>query len=220
MEIGAIGAEREGAPPQYQSVRSAGPQAAPGAPEATGAETGKAVTPASGADKAAALSEPRREEDAARAEQVAELKARDTEVRQHERAHAAAGAPHTGQPSYQYVKGPDGRNYAVAGEVPIDTSPVPGDPEATIAKAEQVKRAALAPAEPSSADRAVAAQADAMRLAALAELNTRAKGGAEEAQASAGPEQPAEAGVIIAARAAQEAYGALAGGGSTKSGRF
>lgn len=43
----------------------------------------------------------------------------------------------------------------------IDTSPVPNNPEATIRKLEQVKRAALAPSNPSGQDRQVAAEADA-----------------------------------------------------------
>ena len=96
---------------------------------------------------------------------VAKLKATDREVRAHEQAHATAGGQHAGAPSYEYQRGPDGRQYAVGGEVPIDTSPVPGDPEATIDKMEVVKRAALAPAEPSGQDRSVAAQADAKKCA-------------------------------------------------------
>lgn len=87
------------------------------------------------------------------------LAARDREVRTHERAHAVTGGALTGSPSYTYEKGPDGRRYAVAGEVSIDASPVPGNPEATIRKMEQVRQAALAPAEPSSQDRKVAAMA-------------------------------------------------------------
>jgi hypothetical protein len=58
----------------------------------------------------------------------------------------------------------------VAGEVAIDISPVSGDPAATLAKAEQVRRAALAPAEPSAQDRSVAAQATQLRTEALVEL--------------------------------------------------
>jgi hypothetical protein len=49
--------------------------------------------------------------------------------------------------------------YAVSGEVSIDSSPVKGDPKATVRKMEQVVRAALAPAQPSGQDRAVAAAA-------------------------------------------------------------
>jgi hypothetical protein len=48
--------------------------------------------------------------------------------------------------------------YAVGGEVQIDTSPA-GSPEATIRKMQQIRRAALAPSQPSGTDRAVAAQA-------------------------------------------------------------
>ncbi|MFQ5346984.1 MAG: putative metalloprotease CJM1_0395 family protein [Rhodothalassiaceae bacterium] len=101
--------------------------------------------------------------------QVAALKARDREVRAHEGAHRAAGGDLTGPPRFEFETGPDGRQYAVGGEVSIDRSPEPGDPEATIAKLERVIRAALAPAEPSSQDLAVAAQARADLLQARAE---------------------------------------------------
>jgi len=93
-------------------------------------------------------------------QQLQELKSRDREVRAHEQAHlAASGGYATGGPTYTYQQGPDGRRYAVGGEVQIDTSKVSGDPEATIQKMRTVQTAALAPAEPSSQDRAVAAQA-------------------------------------------------------------
>ncbi|MGH6621396.1 MAG: putative metalloprotease CJM1_0395 family protein [Alphaproteobacteria bacterium] len=92
---------------------------------------------------------------------VQELQSRDREVRAHEQAHKAAGGPHAGSPTFKTVRGPDGRSYAVSGEVKIDTSAVPNNPDATIRKMEQIKRAALAPSNPSSADRQVAAEADA-----------------------------------------------------------
>ena len=105
-------------------------------------------------------------------QQVAELKTRDQEVRAHEQAHiAAAGAYATGGPSFSYQKGPDGQRYAVGGEVGIDTSPVSGDPEATIQKAQQIRAAALAPASPSSQDQQVAAAATQMESQARAELS-------------------------------------------------
>lgn len=105
-------------------------------------------------------------------EQVSELKSRDREVRSHEQAHlAAAGAYATGGPSYEYQQGPDGRRYAVGGEVGIDTSPVSGDPEATIQKAQQIRAAALAPASPSGQDQQVAAAATQMESQARAELS-------------------------------------------------
>ena len=104
-------------------------------------------------------------------QQVAELKKRDREVRAHEQAHLAAAGPYaSGGPTYQFETGPDGNRYAVGGEVQIDTSPIPDDPEATIEKARVVRAAALAPAEPSSQDRAVAAAASQMEAAARAEL--------------------------------------------------
>ncbi len=113
-------------------------------------------------------------------EVVEELKQRDAEVRRHEQAHKAVGGQYAGAISYTYQSGPDGRRYAVGGEVPIETGPVAGDPEATIRKLEQVRRAALAPAEPSAADQAVAAQASQGIQQARAEL---AQQSAEELQA-------------------------------------
>ncbi len=91
--------------------------------------------------------------------EVEKLKQRDREVRTHEQAHVAAGGQYVrGGIKYEYQKGPDGRNYAVGGHVNIDVSEAE-TPERTIVKMQQVKRAALAPAEPSGADRSVAAVA-------------------------------------------------------------
>ncbi|MGC9386038.1 MAG: putative metalloprotease CJM1_0395 family protein [Hydrogenovibrio sp.] len=102
---------------------------------------------------------------------VMQLKSRDMEVRAHEQAHVAAGGQYvTSGASYAYQTGPDGKRYAVGGEVGIDTSPISGDPQATLAKAQQVRAAALAPAEPSSQDMRVAAQATQMAAQARAEL--------------------------------------------------
>lgn len=103
---------------------------------------------------------------------VNELRARDRQVRAHEQAHlgAAGGLANSG-PSYTTQRGPDGHTYAVGGEVSIDTSTVTNDPEATIQKAQQIRRAALAPADPSAQDLAVAAQATAQEQEARAELS-------------------------------------------------
>ncbi|WOJ98595.1 putative metalloprotease CJM1_0395 family protein [Congregibacter brevis] len=111
--------------------------------------------------------------------QVRELADRDREVRAHEQAHASVGGRYASAPSYTYQRGPNGQQYAVAGEVSIDVSPVPNDPQATIEKARIVRRAALAPAQPSSQDRAVAAEATALeqqaRAGLIAESKTRSK---------------------------------------------
>ncbi len=104
-------------------------------------------------------------------QQVSELKQRDAEVKAHEAAHlGAAGGLARGGASYEYQKGPDGQNYAVGGEVSIDSSGVDGDPKATIAKAQQIRSAALAPASPSSQDYKVASSASQMEAKARQEL--------------------------------------------------
>jgi len=100
-----------------------------------------------------------------------QLKARDREVRAHEQAHlAAAGNLATSGASFTYQQGPDGQRYAVGGEVGIESAVVPGDPEATAARAQQIRRAALAPANPSAQDRSVAVAATATEQKAQAEL--------------------------------------------------
>jgi hypothetical protein len=107
--------------------------------------------------------------------EVIQLKQRDQEVRTHEQAHQSAGAGLTGAASYTYATGPDGKRYAIGGEVPIDTSPVRDNPSRTIQKMEQVIAAALAPADPSGQDRAVAAQAGSTIVAAEMELGLQKK---------------------------------------------
>ncbi len=122
---------------------------------------------------------------------VEELKARDAEVRTHEQAHvAAAGGLASGGIHYEYQRGPDNQQYAIGGHVNIDTAPVPGDPEKTIRKAETIRRSALAPAEPSTADKRIAAKASQMASAARAEMAVEA----QEEQAKAKEEPKAERG--------------------------
>jgi hypothetical protein len=101
---------------------------------------------------------------------VSQLQARDTEVRAHEMAHlAAAGGIATGGASYSYQRGPDGKMYAVGGEVPIAVSKGK-TPEETVQKMRQVAAAAMAPADPSPQDYSVAANARAEEMKALQEM--------------------------------------------------
>lgn len=93
-------------------------------------------------------------------QQVAELKARDEEVKAHEQAHRAAAAGISASaPNYEYETGPDGEKYAVGGEVNISFVQS-SDPDSNIANARTMKNAALAPSEPSSQDMAVARKAE------------------------------------------------------------
>ncbi len=120
--------------------------------------------------------------------EIQSLKRRDREVRAHEAAHVAAGGGYIrGGTSFSYQTGPDGKRYAVGGEVGIDTSAVPDNPQATIAKMQQVRAAALAPASPSGQDRAVAAQAARAESQARVEAAQQASHG----EAGAATAQPA-----------------------------
>lgn len=88
---------------------------------------------------------------------LAELKRIDAEVRAHEQAHIRVGRELiTSGPNYTYTYGPDGKQYAVSGEVSIDTSPEP-HAQANIDKGQRVQDTALAPIDPSPQDRSVAA---------------------------------------------------------------
>lgn len=116
-------------------------------------------------------------------DQVKELRKTDQEVRSHEMAHMAAGGGLVrGGAKFEYQTGPDGRQYAIAGEVSIDTSPVSGDPRATIIKMQRIQSAAMAPAHPSGQDRQVAAQAAATAAKAQMELAKEGLSSGEENQ--------------------------------------
>lgn len=136
---------------------------------------------ATGEDGQRKQQDPKQQEQQQRQEQqVQDLVERDKEVRTHEQAHQSAGGEYASSPTYQFTQGPDGKRYATGGEVQIDTSVVPGDPAATIAKMQQIRSAALAPAEPSAQDLAVA------RSAAASEAKARKKLMAEQSAKSGG----------------------------------
>lgn len=124
-------------------------------------------------------------------QQVKELKARDAEVKAHEQAHltAAAGIG-ASAPSYEYQRGPDGQKYAVGGEVNLSFSKG-SNPEDTIAKAEAMRAAALAPAQPSGQDLSVARDAQRMIQEAKQQESADAAKASEETQQ---PVQTEEAG--------------------------
>ncbi|MCP4925829.1 MAG: hypothetical protein GY916_07785, partial [Gammaproteobacteria bacterium] len=109
-----------------------------------------------------------RQQQQAEQREIESLKQRDQEVRAHEQAHASTGGQYAGSPQYEFQRGPDGQRYAVEGQVSIDIS-AESTPEATIRKMQQVRAAALAPAEPSPQDLQVAAEASRLAFEARAE---------------------------------------------------
>lgn len=156
---------------QGQAAANSGEDGAqPGVPGVSADGGQGAVNPAvagqsgedEGANKSDSLSE-------AEEKQVEKLKQRDREVRAHEHAHARTGGAYAGAPSYSYQQGPDGKRYAVGGEVSIDTSSE-RTAEATVRKMQVVIRAATAPADPSSQDLKVAQQARAQLQEAQTQL--------------------------------------------------
>ncbi len=121
-------------------------------------------------------------------QQVQSLRQTDAEIRRHEQAHAMVGGPYAGAPRYQFTSGPDGKQYAVSGQVSIDASSIPGDPQATIQKLRIVRRAALAPSDPSGQDQQVAATAQRGIIEARRELAEEQAAERDEAAAEAGRE--------------------------------
>jgi hypothetical protein len=97
---------------------------------------------------------------------ISSLVARDAHVRAHEAAHiAAGGSAIKGGAAFTYQEGPDGKLYAIGGEVSIDLSSGSSHQE-TISKMQQVRSAALAPSDPSPADLKVAATANLQEMKA------------------------------------------------------
>lgn len=149
--------------------------------------------------------------DEAELKQLTELKARDREVRAHEAAHQAVGGQYAGSISYVYERGPDGAQYAVGGEVSISTSPVRGDPQATIDKMRVVRAAALAPAEPSPQDRAVAAEAMQLMLQAQSELSSELGRTDESGQSGVSEDEAGDETGAKQSREATNAYQVISG---------
>lgn len=141
---------------------------------------------------------------------VAKLKQTEEKVKAHEAAHKAVGGNLASSASYSYTQGPDGRSYITGGEVQIDMSPGK-TPQETISKMQQVIRAALAPADPSGQDRAVAAQA-ASQMAQAQQQKLQANSPANPLQ-NTKPSDPAQQ------AQAQQAYAdpAVRAGGSPSS---
>ncbi|MFT3828713.1 MAG: putative metalloprotease CJM1_0395 family protein [Opitutaceae bacterium] len=175
-------------------VRQRSPEAEANAQEAT-TDPGVAAYEAAAQRLATAAGNESAAQDPQSAATIAELKATDTAVRAHEAAHAMVGGSYVrGGASYTFTTGPDGKQYAIGGEVSIDTS-TESDPAATIRKMATVRAAALAPSDPSAQDRAVAtaaAQAMAAAQAQLREQQAAEAGGAAEAKRNAAPSAPEE----------------------------
>lgn len=132
-------------------------------------------------------------------QQVKDLKKRDQEVRAHEQAHlAAAGGMARGGAALSYETGPDGRKYAVGGEVQI-VMRSGRSPEETIRNARQVQAAAMAPASPSSTDQQTAAAAARMEQEARAELASGTSAGKDEGKS--GPKPPSPGSIVPQATA-------------------
>lgn len=102
--------------------------------------------------------------------ELQDLKRRDAEVRAHELAHtAAAGRFAKGGANFELERGPDGKFYAVGGHVNLDAGEE-AEPRDTIDKMQTIRRAALAPGDPSAQDRSVAAKATVTEAKARREL--------------------------------------------------
>ncbi len=117
-------------------------------------------------------------------QEIAQLRSAEVKVKAHEAAHKSVGGTLTGAVSYTYTRGPDGKSYITGGEVDINMSSG-NTPQETINRMQQVVRAALAPADPSPQDRAVAARANTIEQQARQALSSQQSG---EVSAAAGSE--------------------------------
>lgn len=137
------------------------------------------------------LSARSRELSAAEQREVERLQQIDAEVHAHEQAHISAGhGVVTSGPVYNYTNGPDGKQYAIAGEVGIDTSPEK-KPQANIDKGQRIQEAALAPAQPSPQDYQVAATGSQLEAQGRSDLAAEMR--RQQAAAYAEPSSNAQA---------------------------
>jgi hypothetical protein len=146
------------------------------------------------------------EEDTEAEEAIRELERTDAEVRAHEAAHQARGGRFAGAATFTYATGPDGKRYAVGGQVPVNV-PAGLSPEETIAAMKQVQAAALSPSDPSGADLSVAANASASIAEASSELVRK------RAQASYREQRSFSDAASLAARLSSEEESGMASSG-------
>ena len=146
------------------------PQANPNATlQGSGGDTQRDNASDQSAGREEAEQRQQEQQELAEKREIQQLKQRDQEVRAHEQAHAAVGGQYAGTPQYEFETGPDGKRYAVGGEVSIDIGKE-NTPEETLRKMQQVKAAALAPAEPSPQDLRVASEATQRAFEARSEI--------------------------------------------------
>lgn len=164
-------------PSQLTAIRETVGGTVPDSPARTDkAEDSKAVK---AEDKTAKAAEAAAELSPAEQKRVAELKRIDAEVRAHEQAHIIVGRELiTSGPNYEYTYGPDGKQYAVAGEVGIDTS-AESEPQANIDKGQHIQATALAPADPSPQDYSVAATGKSLEQQGRIDLRAEQRAEAE-----------------------------------------
>ncbi len=83
---------------------------------------------------------------------IEQLKSRDKEVRTHEAAHTTnPELIKIGSAQFDYTIGPDGKAYATGGKVTLSTGNSK-TPEEALSKAEALKKASMAPGDPSPQD--------------------------------------------------------------------
>lgn len=168
--------------PQPQSAETVSEQG-------NGQDKDNAEDPSAG--KESAEDKQQQQQEAADQKKVDDLKERDQEVRAHEQAHAAVGGQYAGSPQYEFENGPDGRQYAVGGEVSIDISEE-ATPEKTVQKMQRVRAAALAPNEPSPQDLRVASEATQRAAEAQAEIARETSEQAQQAVSRTAPGSESE----------------------------
>ncbi len=129
---------------------------------------------------------------AAQQRQVARLQQIERDVIAHEQAHIAAGhGLITSGPNYTYTYGPDGKRYAIGGEVGIDTA-AERKAEANIDKGIRIQAAALAPKDPSAQDYQVAAVGEQLETQGRTDLIQEQRQQQAEAEATAQAHREAE----------------------------
>ena len=104
---------------------------------------------------------PRRGAPVVDAQVIEQLQSRSKQARASELSQYIAAGRYSRGATYRYTTGPDGQRYLSASAMQFDMAPFPDDPDATVAKMQAIKRAALAAACETDCQRRIVARADA-----------------------------------------------------------
>lgn len=104
-----------------------------------------------------------------------QLKRTETQLEQHISTHKAVAPQFVTPPAFVYSLPVDGQQFKVSGDASFDLSPIQSSPIKTLAKANLLHKAVMAPSAPTSSDLSAAQKTLLMAVEAKFEIRTSIK---------------------------------------------